>query len=137
TPVRAAGPAATARRLGRPLPSLARARRDLPLPLCDAIDDALDPDPALRPPPARLRAELRAAEKELTDEGGLVETETLRRVGLPTTTRRGLFGMRRAVGVPGAGEGRAGEEGRHGGPLPGVSPFDDPVPRQPRVPERI
>src|SRR5215204_325397 len=36
-PVRAAGPAATARRLGRPLPSLARVRRDLPLQLCDAI----------------------------------------------------------------------------------------------------
>ncbi|HYP48961.1 MAG TPA: serine/threonine-protein kinase, partial [Thermoleophilaceae bacterium] len=38
-PVRAAGPAATARRLGRPLPSLARVRRDLPLELCDAVDD--------------------------------------------------------------------------------------------------
>ena len=136
-PVRAAGPAATARRLGRPLPSLARARRDLPLPLCDAIDDALDPDPGLRPPPARLRAELRAAEKELTDEGGLVEAETLRRVGLPTTTRRGLFGMRRAVGVPGPGGARFEEDGRYGGPLPGVSPFDEPEPRQPRVPERI
>src|SRR3954453_8619379 len=87
-PVRAAGPAATVRRLGRPLPSLARMRRDLPLPLCAAVDDALDVDPALRPPPARLRAELKTAERELTDEGGLVEAETLRRVGLPTTERR-------------------------------------------------
>jgi eukaryotic-like serine/threonine-protein kinase len=87
-PVRAGGPAATARRLGRPLPSLSRQRRDLPLELCDAIDDALDPNPAARPAPADLRAELRAAEHELTDEGGLVEPETLRRVGLPSTGRR-------------------------------------------------
>ena len=131
-PVRAAGPAATARRLGRPLPSLARMRRDLPLPLCDAIDDALDPDPALRPLPERLRAELKAAEKELTDEGGLVEPETLRRVGLPTTTRRGLFGTRRVVEPAGAGD-----DGRYGGPLPGVSPLDEPARRPPRIPERV
>jgi hypothetical protein len=92
-PVRAGGPAATARRLGRPLPSLASMRRDLPLELCDAIDDALDIDPARRPRPDELRADLRAAERELTDEGGLVEPETLRRVGLPTTRRtRRLFG---------------------------------------------
>ncbi|HEX2415217.1 MAG TPA: serine/threonine-protein kinase [Thermoleophilaceae bacterium] len=91
-PVRAAGPAATARRLGKPLPSLSRMRRDLPLELCDAIDDALEPDPGVRPAPAELRAELRAAQAELTDEGGLVEPETLRRVGLPSTdSRRGLF----------------------------------------------
>ena len=52
-PVKAAGPAATARRLGRPLPSLASMRRDLPLELCDVIDDALDIDPVLRPSPPR------------------------------------------------------------------------------------
>src|SRR5688572_1543923 len=85
-PVKAASPAATARRLGRPLPSLAHARRDLPLELCDAIDDALEIDPARRPGPAELRTELAAVVGELTDEGGLVEPETLRRVGLPTTT---------------------------------------------------
>ena len=97
-PVRAAGPAATARRLGRPLPSLAAIRRDLPLELCDAIDDALDIDPARRPAPARLRAGLRAAEGELADEGGLVEPATLRRVGLATTaSRRGLFRRRGGV----------------------------------------
>lgn len=98
-PVKAHGPAATARRLGRPLPSLAAMRRDLPLELCDAIDDALDIDPVRRPAPARLRAELRAAESELEDEGGLVEPATLRRVGLATTTRRRtLFGRRRDPG---------------------------------------
>ncbi len=95
-PVRAGGPAATARRLGRPLPSLAALRRDLPLELCDAIDEALDIDPARRPAPARLRAELHAVESELTDEGGLVEPATLRRVGLPTVVARRRFWSRRS-----------------------------------------
>jgi eukaryotic-like serine/threonine-protein kinase len=104
-PVRAGGPAATARRLGRPLPSLAAARRDLPLELCDAIDDALDIDPARRPDPAALRAELARAEPHLEDEGGLVEPETLRRVGLPSTHGRGtlltrLLPGRRPAAVP-------------------------------------
>jgi eukaryotic-like serine/threonine-protein kinase len=94
-PVRAGGPAATARRLGRPLPSLGSQRRDLPRELCDAIDDALDVDPARRLTPAELRTELRAVQSDLTDEGGLVEPETLRRVGLPTTRRtRKLFSRR-------------------------------------------
>jgi hypothetical protein len=96
-PVRAGGPAATARRLGRPLPSLAALRRDLPLELCDAVDDALDIDPSRRPPPSRLRAELREVESELTDEGGLVEPATLRRVGLATASRRGRWWRRAAA----------------------------------------
>jgi eukaryotic-like serine/threonine-protein kinase len=87
-PVRAGGPAATARRLGRQLPSLADRRRDLPLELCDAVDDALEVDPGRRPNPRELRSELAAAVPELDDQGGLVEPETLRRVGLPTTERR-------------------------------------------------
>jgi hypothetical protein len=94
-PVKAAGPAATARRLGKPLPSLARIRRDLPLELCDVIDEALDIDPSYRPAPARLRAALKAAERELEDEGGLEEAETLRRVGLASRGGRGLLGRRR------------------------------------------
>jgi hypothetical protein len=97
-PVRAGGPAATARRLGRPLPSLAALRRDLPLELCDAIDEALDIDPARRPAPARLRAELSASESELSDEGGLVEPATLRRVGLPSVSGRRRFWSRRSGG---------------------------------------
>ena len=95
-PVRAGGPAATARRLGRPLPSLAAMRRDLPLELCDAVDEALDIDPARRPAPGRLRAELTAAEAELTDEGGLVEPATLRRVGLASVSRGRGFPWRRS-----------------------------------------
>jgi eukaryotic-like serine/threonine-protein kinase len=101
-PVRAGGPAATARRLGRPLPSLAATRRDLPLELCDAIDDALGIDPGRRPTPAELRAELATAERQLDDEGGLVEPATLRRVGLPTTEGR-RTGITRLLFGPGAG----------------------------------
>jgi eukaryotic-like serine/threonine-protein kinase len=101
-PVRAGGPAATARRLGRPLPSLAASRRDLPLELCDAIDDALDIDPGRRPTPGELRAELSAAEPGLDDEGGLVEPATLRRVGLPTTEGR-RTGITRLLFGPGEG----------------------------------
>ena len=87
-PVRGGGPAATARRVGRPLPSLSGMRRDLPLELCDVIDDALEVDPSVRPNPKQLRDRLAAAEGELADEGGLVEPETLRRVGLPSTQGR-------------------------------------------------
>ncbi len=101
-PVKAGGPAATARRLGKPLPRLASLRRDLPLDLCDTIDDALEVDPVHRPAPARLRTELRAAESQLADEGGLVEPATLKRVGLATTARRrSFFGPRAASGLPG------------------------------------
>ncbi len=97
-PIRAGGPAATARRVGTQLPSLAGMRRDLPLELCDAIDDALEIDPGLRPAPARLGAELAAAQEQLADEGGLVEPETLRRVGLPASERRGTALTRLLLG---------------------------------------
>jgi eukaryotic-like serine/threonine-protein kinase len=86
-PVRGRGPAATARKLGRPLPSLASRRRDLPAPLCDMVDDALQPDPGLRPSPRELAEELRSSEPELSSEGGLVEPETLARLGLASARR--------------------------------------------------
>jgi hypothetical protein len=47
-PVRGATPAATARRIGRPLPSLERSRRDLPRSLTRALDAALAPAPEER-----------------------------------------------------------------------------------------
>ena len=121
-PVKAAGPAATARRLGRPLPALAAMRPDLPPELCGVIDHALAIDPALRPRPTRLRAELRVA------EGGLVEPATLRRVGLEPTTRR-----RRSI------FGRARSSQAAAGPLPGgdAYPAAGGERRRPRIPERI
>jgi hypothetical protein len=81
-PVRGRGPAGTARKLGRPVPSLASPRRDLPPELCDVVDDALEADPSLRPSLRELAEELHACEPELSSEGGLVEPETLERLGL-------------------------------------------------------
>ena len=87
-PVRGGGALATARRLGRPLPSLDHRRPDLPAVLCDVIDDALDPDPEVRPDPTEFAADLAEAEPQLSDVGGLVEEETRERVGLTEATRR-------------------------------------------------
>jgi eukaryotic-like serine/threonine-protein kinase len=87
-PVKARGPAATARNLGRQLPPLGRARRDLPERLCQAIDAALDPRPERRPSLEVMRSALEHAEKELSEEGGLVEPETLARFGLAERSRR-------------------------------------------------
>jgi serine/threonine protein kinase len=47
-PVRGATPAETARRIGRPIRTLARSRRDLPRPLTQAIDLCLHRSPAAR-----------------------------------------------------------------------------------------
>jgi eukaryotic-like serine/threonine-protein kinase len=81
-------------------PPLGRRREDLPAGLCEAIDAALDPAPARRPPLGALRRELQAAGSLLSDEGGLVEPRTLARVGLPRRGRhpRGLR-LRRARAV--------------------------------------
>lgn len=54
-PVAGPTPAATARRIGEPVPPLAAQRPDLPSPLADAIDACLHPDPLERPSPATLR----------------------------------------------------------------------------------
>ncbi len=48
-PVASASPAATARRIGTELPSLADARPELPVALCGAIDAGLCADPEMRP----------------------------------------------------------------------------------------
>src|SRR4051812_45970475 len=70
-PVRRRGPAATARQLGKRLPSLGRMRKGMPPELCTAIDLALDPRPDRRPAPEELADVLRAASGELSDEGAL------------------------------------------------------------------
>src|SRR5262249_2795878 len=86
-PVKGRAPAATARNLGRPLPSLARQRRDLPLARCATSDEALDPQPERRPTLKQLRAALQQTAGELDEEGGLVEPATLRRFGLADAGR--------------------------------------------------
>ena len=88
-PVKAAGPAATARRLGRPLPPLGG---DAARPAARALRrdrrGARHRPRAAGPRPRGCAAELRAVESELADEGGLVEPATLRRVGLADDDRR-------------------------------------------------
>jgi hypothetical protein len=84
-PVRARNPAATARRVGRPIAPLRSRRRELPPALCRMIDAALDPHPDRRPPLHLLREELAAAAEGLSDEGGLVEPGTLERFGIART----------------------------------------------------
>jgi hypothetical protein len=87
-PVRASSPMGTARRLGTPLPPLRARRRDLPERLSRAIDAALDPDPERRPTVRSLRAALDGEDRELSDEGGLVEPGTLERLGMRRAQRR-------------------------------------------------
>lgn len=57
-PVAGPTPAATARRIGTDLPSLAEARPELPATLHDALDAALSPDPSARPSVAELQLAL-------------------------------------------------------------------------------
>ena len=84
-PVRGPTPAATARRLGRRLPLLSAYRPDLPSDLCAWIDAALDPAAERRPGLDDLRRALVDDADRLADTGGLVEPETLERVGIPQT----------------------------------------------------
>jgi len=69
-PVRAGNPAATARRVGMQLPALGRVRRDLPPPLCRALDAAVLPEPAERTSLPVLRAALSAAADHVSDVAG-------------------------------------------------------------------
>jgi hypothetical protein len=74
-PVRGPTPAATVRRIGRPLPPLRRYRRDLPHSLGRALDRALSPRPRERGTLAELRQALeheaaRMPEQSRTDTGG-------------------------------------------------------------------
>ncbi|HTA32714.1 MAG TPA: serine/threonine-protein kinase [Solirubrobacteraceae bacterium] len=79
-PVRGATPAATVRRIGHPLPALARARRDLPDELTFALDRALAPAPEDRGTLGELRDAL-----ENTLERGLRRSRWRRTA---TITRR-------------------------------------------------
>ncbi|MCW3030483.1 MAG: serine/threonine protein kinase, partial [Solirubrobacterales bacterium] len=78
-PARGATPAETVRRIGRPLPSLGRARRDLSRELVRALDRALTRSPAARGTLSQLRE---ALEAELDD------TPTHAEAQLPVSPRR-------------------------------------------------
>jgi hypothetical protein len=78
-PVRGAGPADTARRLGATLPSLGRARRDLPAPLVAGIDRAVRPRAEERGSLADLRGALEEVVAEVSDEGGTLAAPALDR----------------------------------------------------------
>ncbi len=67
-PVAAGTPAATARRIGSDLPTLASFRPDLPEELVAAIDDSLSADPAARPAVDELADVLEWCSEELDDE---------------------------------------------------------------------
>jgi eukaryotic-like serine/threonine-protein kinase len=82
-PVRTAGAAATARRVGTVLPPLRRYRADLPRELCAALDRALAPDPEGRGSLPALTEALTAALPEVSDEGGTIVPHPLERTGSP------------------------------------------------------
>ncbi len=93
-PVRGATPAATVRRIGRPIESLSRLRRDLPPELLDAIDDALEPRPRDRGSLEDLVAGLESARTEPGPQarrrvrGGAVEQPDERTRRLPARPLR-------------------------------------------------
>lgn len=91
-PVRGATPAATARRVGRPLPPLRRLRRDLPGSLSAALDRAVRPRPGDRGTIGELRAALKDAAPQLDDEGGPEPRETTARLPSARIPGRALAG---------------------------------------------
>ena len=104
--------------------------------LCEAIDAALDPDPAYRPRPGELREVLRDVEGDLSDEGGLVEPETLERFGLTAVRARTKLRtmLHRAPDLrPGRGAGRAGADGAARARRPRRRPAAVRGPRGPRA----
>ena len=82
-PVRGASPAATARLVGTVLPALRSRRRDLPPPLCAALDRALAPAADDRGTLAELAGALADALPEVSDDGGTIAPHPLERAGRP------------------------------------------------------
>jgi hypothetical protein len=104
-PLRGATVAATAQRIGATIPPLASARRDLPSPLCRAIDRALDPAPARRGSLAQLRNAIDEARGRGAGRGRLLGTNVrapraLAAALVPTTRTRLALGAATA-GVTG------------------------------------
>jgi eukaryotic-like serine/threonine-protein kinase len=81
-PVRGRGAASTARRLGARLPALGRLRRDLPLELCQALDQAVLPRPETRGTIRELRDALAQALPVADDERGSIAGSPLEGLSL-------------------------------------------------------
>jgi serine/threonine protein kinase len=123
-PVRADNPAATARRVGMPLPPLQRVRRDLPAGLCRAIDAAVVPEPDERAGLGTLRLALSHAAERVADDRGPIAAEE----GLAQTARmRAERTARRDP--PGAGRPRRRAAPDDGAPGPRAEP-DGGTPRR-------
>ncbi len=78
-PVSAGSPSATARRIGTRLPSLAKARPDLPRELTAALDRTLEADPEARGDLDDLFDALADALGDVSDEGGRIPEHPLER----------------------------------------------------------
>jgi eukaryotic-like serine/threonine-protein kinase len=98
-PVRGRGAASTARRLGARLPALGRLRRDLPLELCQALDQAVRPRPETRGTIADLRDALAEALPAADDRTGTIAGSPLE--GLVRAGER--LGRGNSLGRDGAG----------------------------------
>ena len=110
-PVRGAGPAATARKVGTAIPPLGRARRDLPAGLCAAIDRCVRPRPAERGTVDDLSDALVDALESVADEGGAVARHPLEgpvRVPAPPPGIRRVAAGLAAGGLLAAGASAAG-----------------------------
>jgi len=129
-PVRGAGAADTVANLGRRLPPLRRARRDLPRELCAAIDAAVALAPDDRLAPEDLRDALRRALPEVRDVPGPVGPSALE------TATRVWTGGRTAVARPWR---RRGEEplGRGAEPEPRDARSAGLAARTRRLPSRL
>lgn len=92
-PVVGETPAATARRIGTRLPSLSKARPDLPEPLIAAIDDCLNPDPHKRPELDELAEALEWSGPELDDESLVPGSDEQRALRLPSLSAAGAVAL--------------------------------------------
>jgi len=95
-PVRGATPAETVRRIGRPVPPLQRARRDLPRSLTQALDRPLAPAPAAR----GTLGELGVALEEALEDGCWPAPQGRRRRPRPAPNEARLPSQQTAVPAP-------------------------------------
>ncbi len=89
-PFRSSNAAGTARRIRAGAPPLETVRPDLPRPLLNAVDRALDPDPERRPPASQLAAELRGEHRKRTAKVKPIHAAPSRELVIATAKSRVL-----------------------------------------------